>query len=289
MKKIAVYERGKLLRRFGAVVFDLITVFIFTIIFASLITEPLIMNFSDYNVLYENIRTQSLESRLYILNDEGELDVITSNYDDALTYFYTNYDDIENYNQKKAESNLFTYDETTSSYIEIGSEKDLKEFYRLTVIEARDTILFTSEKFYKVASKLEAYNFLIIFIACIPSFFIVFLIIPLIFYDRATIGMKLLKLKLVSKRSGMIASRVEVTFKFLIFLLFEVIAAVYTFGLTAVISMIMVAVTPARTSFSDLICSVYTVDSSEQNKNIKEINQIVIPYYDIGEKEHGQK
>lgn len=280
MKKVVVYERSKILRRVGSVLLDGIIAFIIFFTLYSLIVFPCINSFSDYPEQYQIFESELLESRLYEKNANDELVIIDKEYDERLTYFYTNYDSIDNYNKLKEDSKLFEYNELTNSYVEIGSEEDLNQFYVDTLIKARDEILFKKEEVFKAGLRIEAYNLIGSAACIIPSVILVFLVIPLIFKDRATLAMKMFKLKTVSKHDGDIASRKQIVFKSLSFLIIVVFISLFTFYIPLVISSLMVLCTPYRTSLPDLICGTYVVDSAELTKEIKEANQVVIVYYD---------
>lgn len=277
MKKVMVYKKTNLLRRSAAVALDIILTIILFFIVDSVLVTPCFNGFTDYDKKYDEYNTVLVETRLFTLNKYNDLDNAFDNLDERLTYFYETYDNLDNYNQKKAESELFQYDENTSSYIEVGSLDEVSAFYRRTYFEAVE-IVRELDEVKQLTTLLGAYNMAIFYLSASISMIIVFLVIPLIFKNGQTVGKKMLNIQVISKINNGKLHPVQLMFRFIIFFAGECVLSIYTFGVPAIAGALFMIFQKEHLSFQDLCCSTVCIDSSKFQKELRENEQIVIEY-----------
>lgn len=286
MKRVLAFHKSRLFSRFGALALDLIIAFVLMVFVIAAIIIPIFDSIPAVSNVEKEYENMMVAFGIYESN-EGDINYITSEYDDKLVYFYSTYDEIFNYNNLKAESEYFSFDEESGQYIEIGTDEEMVSFYKLALQKANE-IVWAREDIRVVAAKVEAINKVIVYCGLIISLSITFLIPPLIFKDRSTIGMKPFHLQVVSKTTGDFASRLQILFKFLIFLTFEWILTYFYIGyLIMFISLIMVVITKEKISLTDFLCSTIVVDGMGFNEHTPDKEIISFAIVDRGDVKHG--
>lgn len=286
MKRVLAFHKSRLFSRFGALALDLIIAFVLMVFIIAAIIIPIFDSIPAVSNVEKEYENMMVAFGIYESND-GDISYITSEYDDKLVYFYSTYDDISNYNNLKAESEYFSFDEESGQYIEIGTDEEMVSFYKLALQKANE-IVWAREDIRVVAAKVETINKVIVYCGLIISLSITFLIPPLIFKDRSTIGMKPFHLQVVSKTTGDFASRLQILFKFLIFLTFEWILTYFYIGyLIMFISLIMVVITKEKISLTDFLCSTIVVDGMGFNEHTPDKEIISFAIVDRGDEKNG--
>ena len=112
MRKVEFRKAGILKRSLAAVIDIFILLLTFFIAFA-FVVGPIFSSATDYDKVNEEYMNYLVDSSLYEKDEETNMiKVITSSYDEHLSYFYSNYDDIANYEKlKEMQTTLFSYDE----------------------------------------------------------------------------------------------------------------------------------------------------------------------------------
>lgn len=273
--KTYVYRRSKILRRLGSVFLDaIVCIFVFVLFFV-LINEPVVKKSSSYQETFSQYVDIHVDSGIYYKTDNG-FAVITDNYDEKLTYFYNTYDSVDTYNTLKKDSNLFTYDETTSTYVAKGSEEEMTAFYKATLYKAYEIFMKTDE-YKELSSKLEIYSVLMVLPSLSLAVFCAFLLPSLFIKGRKTIGMLPFHLSIVSAKSGKDAERMQLVCRFLLFFFLEYILFLLSgVGiLVAIASTVMIIITPRRTSLVDMATQVIVIDDFPQGQADK-ADEIII-------------
>ena len=282
MKQVVEYKKSPLLRRFAALLIDVLVALLALLLVDALITTPIFNATTNYDEMYQELNDALVESRLYKYDEEGYIIQIEDNYDENLKYFYENYDSLDNYYTLKENSGYFDYNDQTGEWVKKDDalDKDVKIFYMTTAANARNNILLKVEHISNLFSQLEAYNFLMLIINLFVGLTIAFLVVPLLSKDGSTVGMKPFYLQVVEKKNGENATKLQILFRYLIVISLYVLASYYLFGLPLIVSMLMVIFTKERMSLCDLLCSNYVVDSGKYEGNIPEKDQILIVYDD---------
>lgn len=252
-------------KRFLSLFIDAV-LFIFIAYLVNLLSTNLIVNnVSNYLDLITINNQILLDSGLYE-QDGDEIVLISSEYDVKLTAYYEDethiYYDKDNkatsYEDAKIQSGLF--DETTLKVKSNVSDDDLESFYKDELENARVSIANITEYAtnYKKISKIETINAY----SCIifTSFMYVF-IIPLCNKDKATIGNKILKLKLCSS-TGEKVTWIQLFMRFVAFFAVELITSLTFIGIPFIISIILMIFTKNNKLIHDFLAYTYIQDKT---------------------------
>lgn len=290
MKQTIEFKKSLLLRRLGSLFIDFIIVFACFFVIDSLITTPIVEATTDYNEVYQQYFDYLAESELYIYNENGEIEKITSDYDRRLTNFFTKNGKLDIYEQKKNDSNYFIYDANLNIWTKKDEVKDedLTAFYQNVYFNDALPLLEQQEIVMAMNNKLAGYNLMMVLINSSVSLILVFLVVPLIDPHHSTFGMKPFRMRLVNKNNGENISVLQVIFRFLILISIEILASIYTFGIPAIISIGMTVFTTNRQSLRDFLCGNYIVDITETGKKPLEKDKIYISYDDGKEDSNGK-
>jgi len=278
MKNTYAFKKSKIFSRFGAMALDMIIGFLILVFVLIAIVIPIANNTDIYKKTTSDYEQTFISLKIYQKNEDG-LGYIKSDYENNLTYFFTNYDSIDNYNKLKAESEVFTYDVSTNTYVPVGTESQMENFYKNALKEANE-IAWKMEDVLKVASRYELLNKVMIYIGLVLASVITFLVPALILKDRSSVGMIPFHLQVISKKSGDIATRLQIIFKFLIFLTFELMLTFYYVGyFIMIISAVMVLFTKEKLSLTDFLCSTVVVDKMGYTKDTPERELVYVITY----------
>ena len=289
MKQTYVYRKSKLFGRFGAICLDLLIGFILFIVAMLCIVIPIFNGCSSYPNVNKEYEDKMISFHIYEVDESG-VGYIKDDYDNKLTYFFDEFDDIETYNDLKANSDVFSYDAVNNIYIPVGDASKMNDFYR-SALKIANEIVWQREDVKKIGNQLETYNKLIVYISVIISSAVTFLVPALIFNDRATIGMKPFHFQIVSKKSGDSATRLQIMFRYLIFLAFEIIPTYFYVGYAIIlISILMIFFTKEKLSLSDFLCSTVVADKMGYNNQTpeKELIFIEVEKSELKEQENGK-
>lgn len=162
--------------------------------------------FVNNNQTYQNnikILTTTLEETELFIYKDGNLVSREDKLDYYITEFYKDhdyYDFVDKYTsyvEAKAKSDLFE-EIDNQTYEKEGKEKELSIFYARELEKVQASI-YNSDKAYREALD---YNHTVIsiggFVTVIVSSLIVYLVVPLILKNGQTVGLKIVKLKMVS-------------------------------------------------------------------------------------------
>lgn len=299
--KTIVFKKAKKLRRIGSAVIDLLFSLVLTLIIA-LFVSAIISRTSSYKNAYARYQEIMTDSYIYELNDNGQAVIINNDYDNKITLFFDNHTEngIDYYNNLKKESGLF--DETSPGVYVIKEgtdEKSLTDFYQSILRKLTDSKQ-ESYKYFNgyltsVADAGDVYNrlysFLIIeiMISFLLAFLIYYLAIPMIRKDNRTFGKMMFRLQIYSKKENLQPKKIQILFRELVFIFFELLISIYTVvtffvPVTLLISLIMAMFTKYDQSFHDLVCQTFVVDDEMVNNQTRESDKI---YISVVEDENG--
>jgi len=205
-----------------------------------------------------------------------------------IDFYFEKIDNQEAYIERKKASGLFDYDETTKQFIKKSdvSDEQLYTFYtRMQNIAINSYLSEYMNGFEeaKIASrKLAGYNLLELAITSFLGLLVVYLVIPLVSRNGISLGKLLFRLRIVSTKGNGQVKKVQLLFRGLVIILFEIIASIYTISmfyvpLFLVISLIIMFLNKKQLTFHDLVCSTMVVDN-ENRSNVREAEKIIITY-----------
>ena len=305
MNKTVIYKKPKWLRRISSALIDLIATLVIALLL-SFATTPLSAYLFDANNAQDTLNNYLIESKLYYFNQDNELAVndIVLTYNERLTYFYENYtDNPQEYEDKKALSDLFILDPLTNKYVEISydylgdyeTRNKYGEFYKTISDECISThlenYLQTKEDYINALAAISQATYFSILIAAAISFLIFYLTIPLIDKENRTIGKMMFKLKIVSLASvESRPSKLQILFRQLVTILFEYMLAISTIGtfgipmpIALIATILVLLFTKYNQSLHDLCASTFLVDDFPLNQPINEGEKYVITYTNVKE------
>lgn len=280
MKIEEICKKGSVFRRIASYFLDLIIAALLTVFVQFAVVGPITNVSSDYKQTYQKFEDEVLATHLFVKLKDGSLEMISEKYDESLTYFYTNYDSIDNYNLAKSQSKYFTYNTETGNYVAIGTEDQMRTFYVPLISKSYRTIFLVIEDINAINKRLQS----IIIFEWILSFVIAYLI-PLVFVptftrNGKTLGMSLLKLQARSTKGNFKIGKMQSFMRYFSFFALEIAGGAATFGLTPLISIIMMFVTKDHLTIHDFICHTVVIDGSKEIDKIRDKDKIFLSYED---------
>lgn len=309
MKQTIRFQRVSLFRRICSIIFDgIIAVCLFVLLFAC-VSQPIISSATEYDQTYEKYNQELEDTSLFVYYEENQaVSIISTNYDKNLLNFIDyiddnnlvfklddesvfNYEsyykmkyDVSNINPEYKEEPIFIYDETNDWFIDNSESENVKVFYQSLVNDLGNEIL-EQEKILGYTQKLTAYTMLMFFIAIIPTILILYLLVPLISKDGSTIGKIMLQMRVIDGKSGKKANKFQLFIRFIFFALIDIVLAIFTYGLTIFISIIMMFFYKTRQTVHDVIAGTIVVRNTYSEQDKIEPNEIISITYDDGIKE----
>ena len=287
MERHIVFKKAKNLRRIGSAIIDIIVVFVIFVIFF-LITDEIFTSSKQYK---ENIARHSeilVESGLYEMKDEKVIYVLNDKEAKIITFLNTYADEKEQYLiNLKNESKLFTCENNACSIVEGTKDEDLVYFYNGVIDKISSDKMF--EKFlsnYEDSQELtnyfQAQNTFKLMLSALLAMLCYYMVVPMIRKDHNTFGRLMFKLRVYSKKGSLEPTKLQIAFRELIYIFFELILSFYTvtmfYGIpvTLVFSLILVIFTDHNQSFHDLCCSTIVVDDEVVANNTRESEKIYL-------------
>lgn len=288
-QKQVVYCKPKLLRRISAAVIDFLIVVIIGVLISFVFT-PIFKHSSVYMENLKIYQSYAVQSGLYRYTDEKQNEIIEviATREDFIKNFY--YQHVENgkeiYDQKKIESNLYDYDEISDTFTlkENVTESETIEFYvqmrDLAIAQYFNEYMYGNKVSAAAAYKLAAFNYLEFFICAAIGLIVVYVLLPLFFKDGKSVGKMLFKLKIISSKGSIQVSKLQLIFRGLVIIFFEMVISIYTMSifylpLTLLVSLVMMFVNKKQLTFHDLVCSTIVVDDASYDQ-IKESEKIIL-------------
>ena len=298
MKQTVKFQRASIFRRICSSIFDGIIMILLLMVTQSYVFMPIVIASTDYNARYDQYVEQCVDSKLYVREDDNkpyELKTIYKNEQFEVFYKDNNIGlTIDDYNKSRAEQkvtinnqeyNLFKLNET-NMYIEykldnIDANKTIndgldegrnKYYYSLSVelinkySEHENNKLFKDNASYLSGLIMSSYIYALLFALCFT-----FLLFPMIFKDRATLGKKMFQLSVISLKDAEIASRVQILIRFVCFTAICIVLGIMTFGLSILISLCFIPINSKHQTIHDLVSRTAVVNTSINTESEKEI------------------
>ncbi|MDD6301794.1 MAG: RDD family protein [Bacillales bacterium] len=313
------YQKSSIFRRIAASIFDFIVLISLFFLLESLVVTPIIKKTTDYNAKYQEYCSSLEATHLFKYYKEYDsVTLISSNYDEQLTLFYKenfighnieeyytikyeNSDVFTNENGEKLQLPLFIYisdteysenkyqqdsegnfivDSDGKKLIDAKKQEELKTFYSELVNKLANEYC-EQEEITNLTMHLSALTMLSYLISIVPSYLFVYLLFPLVFKDGTTIGKKLLQMQVIDQKSGKLASRFQNFIRFTFNTLLSFILALFSYGITLLVSLIMLFATKNRQTLADFIAKTIVVKSNTSfNETEQEKDMISITFDD---------
>ncbi len=290
-QKYKTYIKASTFKRISAFLMDCLLIFIGTCLLA-IAVNFVVINTKGYKEVNKQYNEIAFRSPIFFNND-GKPSLVEEDIDNALFLFYKEYDEINHlensYRNIKSESSLFKYDELLDSYIEIGTEEEMKKFYKIELNKAYYLFL-SSDDVSGLVTKTNIYTLITISISLFASTLIFWLIIPLFLKDGASLGKKMVGLSYVSTKS--FGNKVGKTAIILNFTIFFIICVVFSFlllGIPLAINGIFILVNKNGYGIGDYYTGMVMIDKNKfysKSQSVKEISIPAIPSLDGKEDEY---
>lgn len=317
MERSIKYQRASIFRRICSSLFDLIIFVILFVMAQSFVSAPIVRGATDYNTVYEKYEADAIASNIvaktYASDDSKAYTLNYINTDEQFIKFYNNNTlghTISEYNKLKQEAtvtynekeyNLFVLGEDGVTYVENKTETEQKlsativqgrySFYSNLAGKLWSEFYDNNVEFQAIAGKLSAYTYLSWVIAMVLSSLVTFLLFPMIFKDRATLGKKMFRFQVVNTRNGQMASRFQIFARFVFFeviyvglvgflLFYNSFMAFIVFGVAVTASIVTVVLTSKRQTLHDMLAHTTVVNTDFTNRNVSETELIAFTYDD---------
>lgn len=207
--------RPSLMRRIGSGALDVLFVvvlFVALMVFAAgVLFEPF-----GYNQATETINSISKHSGLYVEkggllfsvhNAYDDQKLVEENYHTPILYFYTNDSlcvaegKLDEYNQAREQSNLFTKDTNGNLVPKDAQSDELRTFYEQQYDKAVD-FLATRPEYVQAVNKTFGVMMSTIFVALLVSTGIFYFLFPLVFKRGETLAQRICKMCLIDSRDN---------------------------------------------------------------------------------------
>ena len=287
MERNIVFKRAKHLRRIGAAIIDLIVVFVLFVVFF-LIVDEIFISSKQYK---ENLARHSeilVESGLYEMKNDNVIYVENDKETKIITFLNTYTDQNESYlTELKSKSELFTCENNVCSIKVDAKQEEITKFYNNVIDKISKSDLFNQylkkfEDAEQLLNYFQAQNTFKLMTSVLLALLIYYMIVPMIRKDHNTFGRLMFKLRVYSKKGGLEPTKLQIAFRELVYIFFEMILSFYTitmfYGIpiTLVISLCMVFFTKYNQSFHDLCCSTIVVDDEVVQNNTRESEKIYL-------------
>lgn len=181
----------------------------------------------------------------------------------------------------------FNSEGNITNTIDESKQNKVNLFYSELVYKLVEEIQ-TIEEVEGVLMEVTAYTLLFWISSFIPSVLVFYLVLPMVFKDRTTLGKKLLQMRVIDSVTGKNASRFQTFMRFTFFALLQIALGIMSFGLIPLISVVMIFISKKRQTIHDMISKTMVISSAPIAENVNEKELIVITY-DNGEKEGENK
>lgn len=280
-------------RRLVSILVDMFLVFLTFMLLQTFVVPPLFDATTDIQQVTERYQERLAESHLYQRVNDGTMKITETlteeekkkdmnayfeKIDDSITFFYTEFTDIEgasieDYEKSKEESGLFTKNNDTWEIKGNSTFDELNTFYENQYDIALNYFSHDDECL-TLARKITIVSIVEVFISVTLSTMIFFLMFPLIFKERQTLGKKLMGLAVVSRKDGIVAKRTQYLVRFLAFYVIEILLTIFTFGIPLIVSVSMLFFSKERITLHDYLSATLVVDTRQRPAmhSVEELN-----------------
>ncbi len=262
-------RKPKLIKRFAALVVDIMLWFLVSLMALSFVINPCINSITNYEYKTNEYRKGMYEIGAYVYveykttsdsyyyeiigdvtntsyenltyNEENTLGITmitTSNLKitvEQLDYYvamlYTNIGDIDSFNASKVDSELF---DESGLPLESAKEEDLKNYYFNQYQKVFDSEKFRNYKdgyIYNLGDELNTIDIIKAYSSYFVSLVIFYLLIPMLSKKRQTLGKRILNLEVIDAKTGQNASKMQILIRFAAITLIEFFLSMILSGL----------------------------------------------------------
>ena len=291
MTKNVVLKKAKKLRVIGSSTIDLIFAIVLTVLIA-IVVSGIFGRTEKYNN-YRQRHTEILVNSHLYEESNGTATLVTNDIDTAITAFLTEYseDGMSEYKQTKLNSGYFTEDGDNIVVKNDVAPETITKFYKQVLVELTSSN-YTSYKFFdaylgQIEDAREVYNYLkaIVVIELIISFLVAvliyYVILPMTRKDNKTFGKMFFHLAIYSKKGNLKPSKIQILFRELSYIFFELLLSLYTtvtfyVPVALIFSLLMMLFTKYGQTFHDFVCQTIVVDEEPVAFNTRESDKIYL-------------
>ena len=282
--KYKTYIKASYFKRFAAFLMDFVLIIV-GFILVSTIANSIISNIPMYKEAKVGYQEVALESHLFESKD-GFVDLVSEDIDEALTLFYQDYDDKndlqDSYTKIKSNSVLFSLNDD-GDLVEVGTKEKMDAFYELELYKAYELFL-AQEEVYQYTNISNSFSLIGMSVSALIPVTIIWLVIPLILKDGASLGKKMVGLSYVSIKSpGNKVTKAAIILNFFAFAVVCLLLSFFLLGIPLLINMIFICVNKYGFGFADYYTGMVLVDKNRfysSNQTVKEITIERIPSKD---------
>lgn len=296
MKQIIKFQRASIFRRICSALFDFIIFFVLLMLTQAYIFAPIISASTDYNVKYQEYYDACIDSKLYVPASDGSGNVQYIYKDEQFKEYYEINNiglTIEEYNKAKKEATPYivnnvkyplfiespegsgTYIENVTSDDSINEQLNYKRdsFYlqHASDIYVKYINHENNKDFAALSARLSGLISLSYIFALIFAVLFTYLLFPMIFKDRATLGKKMFHFTIISLKDAKTASRFQTFARFVYFAITSVVLGIMTFGIAPFISLLIIPVTSKRQTLHDLMARTAVVGNAVNTEDEREL------------------
>lgn len=262
-------------RRVLAFATDIVMTLMLLLCVQTLVAMPIAVTVCDYEESLERYSEIRKSSHLFETVDD-KFSLISSNYDEHLTYFYEVYvGDATDYNEAKSKSGLFDY--SNGEYVEkiSATKSQLEEFYEDQLYKA-ELVLYNDDEVIELTTLITSVSVWTILGSLVFSLIVFFLIFPLCLKNGATLGKMIFGYGLTN-RQGYKVKRKQIVLRFFVLLIFEVLLSILLLGIPLFVSFSMMAFSKYGTALHDYFA--YTVVADLKGVTVYENEEQLIEDY----------
>ena len=262
-------RKPKLIKRFAALVVDIMLWFLVSLMALSFVINPCVNSITNYeyktneyrkgmyeigayvyveykttsdsyyyeiigdvtNTSYENLTYNEKNTLGITMITTSNLKITVEQLDYYVAMLYTNIGDIDSFNASKVDSELF---DESGLPLESAKEEDLKNYY----FDQYQKV-FESEKFknykdgyiYNLGDELNTIDIIKAYSSYFVSLVIFYLLIPMLSKKRQTLGKRILNLEVIDAKTSQNASKMQILIRFAAITLIEFFLSMILSGL----------------------------------------------------------
>lgn len=283
MEQRYTFVKASILKRIFSTCVDLFLWMIISLLLFIFVLTPIYDKTSNINALTSSYNEMLVSTHLYEYDENNSPTLITSNYEEHLSYFYENFKSLDDYYELKSSSpSCFTYDEITSSYIAIGDEETMNRFY-ISTLQIACNELNNLEPFASEGEKITYLSLQMLVISLLISGLVTILLPSICIKGGRTLGMLVFSIRTISRSKSPEPSKVQILSRFVVFLGVETILSLYTLFLPVIITICMILFTKDNYSLNDYITSTSLVEATIIDKSDSSKSLSIL--YESGDKE----
>lgn len=242
-------------RRITSILIDILLFAMLYCLIAYGIYSPILTHNAKYQEAQETIKEISIESGLYYLDNSNNVKPITfetgAEYEVFFREFFGNNESNQTIDEVFAKLPDYFSCNEEGVCSPIKSDEKMKEFYEENFFQMANQLLYNIDEYEKASNYITRVTNDQLYICVSVSLFVIYFIIPMCSKFGKTVGMRIMRLGLVNSKTGYTPRRLQIAFRNLMLILFEVVFSIFFMGLPAIISLGFIVFTKNNTALHD--------------------------------------